>query len=110
MPVALREYSIDANGKQTKDFLSETKTVWEKTVSEDHRWIPKHLESIYSDKSEHRSYDVDLAWIELEKLDEWVSEIDFRVLFDEKGTDWYRNISKVILEKKLKEDRKPINR
>ncbi len=106
MPVATREYSIDANGKQTKEYLSETKTVWRKLKGDDERWVPERLESIYNDKSEHRNYTVDLDWIEIEKLDEWVSEVNWKTLFEEKGTNWYRNISRLILEKRISDKRK----
>ena len=106
MPVWIREYTIDTKGKQTKEYLSETKTVWKKVQGDDAKWVPEHLESIYSDKSEHRNYTVDLDWVEVEKLDEWVSEINWKTLFQEPHTNWYGNISRLIFEKWRRENQR----
>jgi hypothetical protein len=107
MPVSVMEYTIDTNGKQTKEYLSETKTVWKKVEGNDAKWVPERLESIYSDKSEHRNYTVDLDWVKVEKLDEWVSEIDWKTLFQEPRTNWYGNISRLIFEQWRRENQRP---
>jgi hypothetical protein len=104
MPVLLRDFTIDSKGKQTKEYLSETRTKWKKLEGEKERWIPEVIESLYTTKAGHRSYITNIELIDAEKLDQWIANVNWKALFEERGTNWYGNISRLILEKH-KEDK-----
>ena len=100
MPVLLRMYSVDAKGKPTKDYLSETKTIWQQR--KDARWIPKRIELKTNDVGRDREATVEISQLDNEKHDSLVGEIDWSRMHSDERKDWFKpvlDLAKVKLER-----------
>lgn len=102
MPVLMRDFTVDKQGKQIKEYFAETKTVWKKVSTEEEEskdfWVPSRLEGLYKVPSERRHYTVELEWIKPTRAKELFADLNWKVLFDTPKTNWFGNITKVIIE------------
>lgn len=90
MPVLLKMYSVDAKGKQTKEYFSETKTIWKQR--KDERWIPQRIDLATNDVGRDRKATVEISLLDNEKHDQLMGEIDWKGLHIDERKDWFQSV------------------
>ncbi|MEQ1826887.1 MAG: hypothetical protein ABL921_13115 [Pirellula sp.] len=94
MPVLMRYFSVDSQLRPTKEYLSETRTIWKKSISEDEElWVPIKIELISSHVSSDENCVYDIAWIANDELERVITSIDWKSLFDAKMAMWFQTVS-----------------
>ncbi len=95
MPVVLRMFSLDASGKRTKDYYSETRTEWRKIG--DH-WVPQRIVSLSNDKGFDSEFKVELEILPSSKHEDLIRKVEWDEFFQNEKSDWFGGITKSYME------------